>query len=79
MLATRITDVEAALNEWRAAEMLGISVRTLQTWRLRGGGPQYLKLGRSVRYRTSDLLAFMDRCVASQAGPSGHSVQVANG
>lgn len=38
------------LNESEAAVQLKLSVRTLQAWRLRGGGPRYLKLGRAVRY-----------------------------
>ena len=32
-------DLDAALNETQAAEFLGVSVRTLQAWRVRGGGP----------------------------------------
>jgi hypothetical protein len=51
-------DLEAALNENQAAEFLGLSVRTLQTWRVRGGGPPYCKIGRSVRYQRADLAAF---------------------
>jgi hypothetical protein len=51
-------DLQAALNENQAAEFLGLSVRTLQTWRVRGGGPVYCKIGRSVRYQRTDLAAF---------------------
>lgn len=38
------------LTERDAADELNISFRTLQQWRVRGIGPPYLKLGRSVRY-----------------------------
>lgn len=62
---TSSLDYAGALNEGRTAELLGVSVRTLQNWRLRGGGPRYLKLGRSVRYRVSDLTAFMEGCLAA--------------
>jgi DNA-binding transcriptional MerR regulator len=42
-----------------AAELLGISPRTLEDWRWRGIGPPFYKLGRRiVRYRAEDLLAF---------------------
>ncbi len=59
VLATAIAgDVDAALNENRAAEFLGISKRTLQAWRVRGGGPRYCKFGRSVRYRRRELAEF---------------------
>jgi predicted DNA-binding transcriptional regulator AlpA len=51
-------DPDAALNENQAAEFLGLSVRTLQAWRVRGGGPRYTKIGRSVRYQRRELVAF---------------------
>ena len=53
-------DLDAALNENQAAEFLGVSVRTLQAWRVRGGGPQYCKIGRSVRYQRRALVAFQE-------------------
>jgi len=54
------------LNETQAAELLGVSVRTLQAWRVRGGGPVFVKLGRSVRYRPDDLESWISsRRVAS--------------
>jgi Helix-turn-helix domain len=52
---------EIALNETQAAEILGLSVRTLQAWRVRGGGPAYVKIGRSVRYQRRVLLAFQEQ------------------
>lgn len=40
------------LTPTELAERLGVSVGTLANWRLRGGGPAYIKLsGRAVRYR----------------------------
>ena len=48
------------LSETEVALCLGCSIRTLQSWRLRGGGPGYSKVGRLVRYRTSDLAAFVE-------------------
>ncbi len=38
-----------------AANYLGLSESTLNKLRCYGGGPVYLKLGRSVFYRTTDL------------------------
>ncbi len=51
-------------DELSAARYLGgikspISVRTMQRWRLEGLGPRYIKLGRLVRYRQSDLDEFI--------------------
>ena len=37
-----------------------VSARTLQRWRLEGIGPVFVKLGRLVRYRQSDLEHFLD-------------------
>lgn len=51
---------EELINERMAAETLAVAVRTLQWWRIRGGGPKFVKLGRAVRYRRSDLLAWID-------------------
>jgi hypothetical protein len=42
----------------RAAEVLGVSVRTLEKWRLTGQGPRFIRLGRAVRYALADLEAF---------------------
>ncbi len=43
-----------------AAEFLAISYNTLVWYRCHGGGPDYVKLGaRLVRYRVSDLLAYI--------------------
>ena len=41
-----------------AAEMLQIPLHTLRTWRSRGGGPEFVKLGRSVRYPLAALEKF---------------------
>jgi len=51
-----------------AADYLGLAVSTLNKWRVYGGGPRFLKLGRSIRYRLSDLETFLDdQLVASTA------------
>ena len=43
-----------------AARALGLSIFTLNKWRSRKIGPAYIKLGGAVRYRKSDLLAFLE-------------------
>lgn len=43
------------------AQALDTSERTLESWRLKGIGPEYVRLGgRLVRYRGSALLKFAD-------------------
>jgi len=51
------TDFQTKLiNEHEAADYIGHSVRALQNWRVRGGGPKFVKIsGRSIRYRRCDL------------------------
>jgi hypothetical protein len=53
-------DPDAAYNENQAATFLGVSVRTLQAWRVRGGGPPYVKIGRAVRYQRRALVMFQE-------------------
>jgi predicted DNA-binding transcriptional regulator AlpA len=43
------------LNTRQAAERCGLSRRTLEKYRLTGGGPLYIQLGTAVRYRVEDL------------------------
>lgn len=38
-----------------AASVLGVQPRTLESWRLRGGGPRYVQVGRLIRYRRLTL------------------------
>jgi predicted site-specific integrase-resolvase len=52
---------ERLTNEYAAAELLEISVKTLRKWRGEGVGPTYVKLGRSVRYRLGDLTRFIEK------------------
>ncbi len=55
-------DLDRLMTEAEAAEILCYSVRALQNWRVRGGGPKFIKVSsRSVRYRRRDLLAWIDQ------------------
>jgi hypothetical protein len=56
-----MTDNPKRLIDQRgAADFLSVSTRTLEGWRLRGGGPVFIKAGRSVRYRLCDLLEWSE-------------------
>jgi hypothetical protein len=37
------------------------SLATLATWRCKGGGPRYIKLGRRILYRETDLQAWVEQ------------------
>ncbi len=47
------------LDEGTLARCLGVSRSTLQSWRYTGRGPRFIKLGRMVRYRSSDVDAYL--------------------
>lgn len=53
---------EDLINEQKAAKRLDVSVWTLRSWRCRGIGPPYIKMGRGtqapVRYNPLDLDEF---------------------
>jgi len=51
------------LNTTQAAKHLNMSKQTLEAWRLRGGGPVYLKFGKAVRYREEDINTFIEKSV----------------
>ena len=66
---SRNHDSRAMLTEHEAADVLTLNVRTLQAWRVKGGGPVFIKLGGSVRYRKSDLDAFIAQGVRRPTRP----------
>lgn len=60
------------LNEVELAELLNLSSRTLQGWRLKGGGPAFEKFGRAVRYSVATVAAWIadrERDSTSASGP----------
>lgn len=50
---------EPLLVEVQAAKLLNVSIRTLQAWRCRGMGPAFIRVGRAIRYRHSDLISWL--------------------
>ena len=51
---------ECWLTESEVSELIGVTCATLQNWRWRGVGLPYSKFMRSVRYKESDLYAYME-------------------
>jgi predicted DNA-binding transcriptional regulator AlpA len=52
--------VRRYLNPSEAARRLNLSLSTLAKYRVHGGGPQYRKLGRCVRYTAEDCDTWAD-------------------
>ena len=59
------------VTEQRAAAHLHVSVKCLQGWRSRGGGPPFVKLGRCVRYGVPELEAFVQSAVRTSTSDPG--------
>jgi predicted DNA-binding transcriptional regulator AlpA len=49
------------LNDYKVAEITGLSVQTLRNWMFCGYGFPYFKAGRAVRYLYSDVIEFMEQ------------------
>ena len=60
------TSGDRLLNDKEAAQKLGVTPATLRSWRCRGIGPSFVKMGLGkkspVRYSVADIGAFVDQC-----------------
>ena len=61
-----LTDVEVA-------ERLGVSRFTVRSWRLKGVGPRFLKMGRAVRYRSQDVDEYERQALVETQATSDHA------
>lgn len=56
------TDQDATEKQWltraEAAARYGLPKNTLAQWATKGTGPRYLRVGKHVRYRLADLVAW---------------------
>lgn len=53
--------LDRLMNENEAAIFVGYSVRALQGWRVKGGGPKFIKVSsRSIRYCRRDLIEWAE-------------------
>jgi len=48
------------LTTEQAAELLTVSPTALRAWRVRGGGPEFIKVGQAVRYDQAELVRWLD-------------------
>ena len=55
------SDPSRLVEDVEASDILGgVKKQTLSVWRLRGCGPPFIKIGRLVRYRVSDLMDYIE-------------------
>jgi hypothetical protein len=59
------------LDQDAAAALLGLkNPRTLAAWRLRRQGPRFVRIGTNVRYRRTDIEAFVASNVVDPVSPA---------
>ena len=56
---TEVVKVEPELTEQEAAAMMGLSVHSLRTYRVRGTGIPYIKRGHRISYRVEDVQEYV--------------------
>ncbi len=54
-------DDDKLLSTQEVADYLGVTIHTLCVYRITGNGPKYLKIGRTIRYRVSDVRNWVTR------------------
>ena len=67
------SETRMILTDVQVAERLGVSRFTVRSWRLKGVGPRFLKMGRAVRYRSQDLDEYERQALVETQSPSDHS------
>ena len=65
--AIRADDLTLVDNN-QAADIIGVHYLTLQNWRSTGKSPRYVKVGRNVRYRLSELKAWLEAQTRNHTG-----------
>ena len=68
-----MNDESMLLNTDQAAQRLGLSPRTLERYRVTGEGPEYLKIGRAVRYIASALERWLKGCTRRSTSDDGRA------
>ena len=62
----------ALVDEQAAAGFLSLTIRTLQGWRYRGDGPQYVRVSaRCIRYRRADLRDWAEARLRTSTSDTG--------
>ena len=67
---TRESD-DRLLTQDDVVQKFGLGARFLETARTRGDGPAYVKVGRAVRYKASDVRAWLANCTIENTSRGG--------
>jgi len=63
--------IPTVLDTRAAADFLGVSARTLEGFRVRGGGPRFVKIGGAVRYRVTSLEEYLQHQERASTADTG--------
>ncbi len=75
------TSDDTWISRRELADRYGLPVKTPAEWASKGTGPRYARMGRHIRYRLSDVIAWDTVCVddlrhAAQRGvPTSHVLE----
>jgi excisionase family DNA binding protein len=58
---TEVIEMERMLTIEQVARVLQVPVATVRTWRYRGTGPAFVKVGRHVRVAEGDLIRWLEQ------------------
>jgi excisionase family DNA binding protein len=67
------TSEKRTLTDIEVASRLGVSRFTVRSWRLKGLGPRFLKMGRAVRYRPQDVDEYERQALVETQAESDHA------
>jgi len=60
------------LKESEVEELYGFNLYSLRKWRCVGGGPPFVKIGSSVRYRQQDIESFIEARIRTSTSDHGN-------
>lgn len=60
-MAQVTVDCREVMDEFALADFLGLTVATLRKWRWLRSGPKFVKVGRLIRYRKTDIDEWLDQ------------------
>jgi predicted site-specific integrase-resolvase len=64
--------VERWINATEAAEIVGLAPQTLAIWRMMGKNLPFTRRGKFIRYRLSDVMAFLEGGMTPATADAGH-------
>ena len=72
----RDDQMQPLLTQRQCAEALALSERTLERFRVNGIGPKFVRMGKSIRYRLSDVEVWIaSRTVGSTSVQTAQDAQ----